>query len=158
MNNTKKIKYDKRYESDGQMLIRISKKFAVLFVVIFMFDTIFELLHNVFDVTLTVLHTILDFFEYSLELLLEHLLNANHQQSDMIIVNFTIVFGIYLFYRFCLVLPRFTNWVKRRIKAAWLRRKRREIHCWHALPFNRKIKVCIVYLTGISCILFLVTL
>jgi len=35
---------DKQCETDTEMLIRISKKFAILFVVILMFDSILDLL------------------------------------------------------------------------------------------------------------------
>ncbi len=152
------MKYDKRNESDQQMLIRISTKFAILFVVIFMFDSLLDLVSGLIDLVIELLHLIIEFFEYSIESLLEHILNANHQQSDVIIVNFVIILGLYGIYRLCLVIPRLFNWSTRRTKAAWLKRKRRETAYWRALSLNRKIKVGTAYLIGISCILFFVTL
>ena len=150
--------YDKQNESDQQMLIRISTKFAILFVIIFMFDSLLDLLSGLIDLVIELLHLVIEFFEYSIELLLEHVLNANHQESEVIIVNFTIVIGLYLIYRLCRVIPRLFNWLFRRTKAAWLRRKRRENAYWHALPLSRKIKIGTTYFIGISFILFLVTL
>ena len=155
---SKKLRYDKRNESDQQMLIRISKKFAILFVVIFMFDSLLDLLSGLIDLIVESLHLVIQFFEYSFELLLEHILNANHQESEVIIVNVTILVLLYLSYRFCLVIPRFFVWIMRRTKAAWLRRKRREAACWRAQSLNRKIKAGTAYLIGVSCILFFVTL
>ena len=150
--------YDKRNESDQQMLIRISTKFAILFVLISMFDSLLDLLSGLIDLVVEVLHLVIEFFEYSIELLLEHVLNANHQESEVIIVNFAIVIGLYGIYRLCRVTPRLFVWLQRRTKAAWLRRKRRESAYWRALPLNRKIKIGTAYFIGISCILFLVAL
>jgi len=156
MSLSKKLKYNKLNESDQQMLIRISTKFAIFFVVIFLFDTILDLLSGLIDHALELLHLIIEFFEYSLVLLLEHILNANHHESDIMIVNFAIILGLYGIYRFCLDIPRLFVWSTRRTKAAWLKRKRREVACWRSLPLKRKVKVCITYLTGASCILFLI--
>ena len=152
------LKYDKLNESDQQMLIRISTKFAILFVIIFMFDSLLDLLSGLIDLVIELLHLVIEFFEYSIELFLEHILNANHQESEVIIVNVAILVLLYLFYRFCLVIPRFFVWIMRRTKAAWLRRKRREAACWRAQTLNRKIKVGTTYFIGISFILFLITL
>lgn len=140
------------------MFIRISTKFAILFVIIFMFDSLLDLVSGLIDLVIELLHLVIEFFEYSIELLLEHILNANHQESEVIIVNVAILVLLYLFYRFCLIIPRFFVWITRRTKAAWLRRKRRETACWRAQTLNRKIKVGTAYLIGISCILFFVTL
>ena len=140
------------------MLIRIGTKFAILFVIIFMFDSLLDLLSGLIDLVIELLHLVIEFFEYSIELLLEHILNANHQESEVIIVNVAILVLLYLFYRLCLVIPRFFVWIMRRTKAAWLRRKRHETACWRAQTLNRKIKVGTTYFIGISCILFLITL
>ncbi len=152
------MKYDKRNESDRQMLTRISIKFAILFFIIFMFDSLLDLLSGLIDLLVELLHLVIEFFEYSIELLLEHILNANHQESEVIIVNVAILLIIYLFYRFCRIIPRFFNWIMRRTKAAWLRHKRREAACWRVQSLNRKIKVCTAYCIGIFCILFFITL
>ena len=152
------MKYDKRNESDRQMLTRISTKFAILFFIIFMFDSLLDLLSGLIDLLVDLLHLVIEFFEYSIELLLEHILNANHQESEVIIVNVAILLIIYLFYRFCRIIPRFFNWIMRRTKAAWLRHKHREVACWQVQSLNRKIKVCTAYCLGIFCILFFITL
>ena len=152
------MKYDKQNESDQQMLIRISTKFAILFVIIFMFDSLLDLLSGIIDLVVELLHLLIEFFEYSFELLLEHILNADHHESEVIIVNFAIILGLYGIYRLCRVIPRLFVWLTRRTKAAWLKRKRREAAYWRALSLNRKIKVGTTYFIGVSCILFLITL
>lgn len=154
----KTVKYENRSESDQKMLIRISKKFAVIYAVILMFDTIFDLFQGIIDIFIDLIHIIIEFFEYSIELLLEHILNADHQQSEIMIVNFAIVVGLYCLYKFCMVLPKLFIWLKRRIKAAWLRRKRRESAYWRSLSLNRKIKIYIIYCIGIFGLLFILTL
>ena len=140
------------------MLIRISTKFAVLFVLIFLFDSLLDLLSGLIDLIIELLHLIIELFEYSFELLLEHVLNADHHESEVIIVNVAIIIGLYGIYRLCHVIPRLFAWLLRRTKAAWLRRKRRENAYWRALSLNRKIKIGTTYFIGISCLLFFVTL
>jgi len=158
MSDSKKLEYDKEHETDGQMVLRISKKFAVLFLIIFFFDSLIDILSGVIDITLEIVHLIINFFEYSFELLLEHILNANHHESEVIIVNLAIVVAIYAIYRLVLLIPRLFTAIKKRMKEAWTLRQKREATCWHHLTMGRKIKVCSVYLVGTSLVLFFVTL
>jgi glucan phosphoethanolaminetransferase (alkaline phosphatase superfamily) len=127
MNITKKEPSEKLSESDGQMLIRISKKFVVLFILILMFDSLLDWLFGFIDIVVELIHIVIEFFEYSLEIFLEHIFNANHHESEIIIVNFVIIIALYGIYRFCFILPQFYIGIKRRIKVAWLRRKQAKI-------------------------------
>ena len=154
----KKEKYDKQHETDGQMLLRVSKKFAIIFSVILFFDVLIDLLSGAIDIALEALHLVINFFEYSFELLLEHILNANHHESEMIIVNGFILFAIYAVYRLIMLLPTLLRGWQRRLKLVWLLRKRRETDCWHHLSMKRKVEVCVVYSVGVFAVLFLFTL
>lgn len=152
------VKYTKQTESDKQMFVRIGIKFVVLFVLIFLFDSLLDLLSGLIDMVLELFHLMIEAVEYSIELLLEHIFQSNHQQSEMIIVNLAIIIFLYAFYRFCLVLPRLYRWLKNKLKSACVKRQHREAECWHALSLNRKIKVLLAYLVGISCLLFFLTI
>jgi hypothetical protein len=153
-----KVKYDKTTETDRQMLLRIGKKFVLLFFLIFMFDTVLDLFSGLIDLIIELLHIGIEAVEYSIELLLEHIFHSNHQQSEMIIVNIAIILALYGFYRFCLVLPRLYKGFKNKIKTVWLSRKQSEVECWCALSLNRQIKVGLTYLVGIFSILFILTI
>ena len=98
-------KYDERYESDQQMLQRIGIKFAFLFFVILMFDTLVDLLLGVINFALHIMHLIIEVIEYSLLMLLEQLFNFDDKLSETIIVNTTIIIALFLAYRLILAVP-----------------------------------------------------
>ena len=148
-------KYDKRNESDRQMLARVGKKFALIFFVVLMFEEIFYLLFEFLEIVFELIHLLIEVIEHWLEHLLEHTLHTNHHQSETIIVNSAIIAGLY---RLFLAAPRLINQFKRNFLAGWLKHIRRESSCWRALPLNRKIKLVAAYAVGAACLLFLLTL
>ncbi len=150
--------YQKCHESDGEMLARISTKFAVLITVILLFDTIIDVIGTIVDFAIGIFHICIELIEYSLEMLIEHVLNANHHQSETIIVNVALLLALYLFYKFAFVTYKAAIRQKRRYQAAWIKRKRREAATWKVLTLVRKVEVVLTYLVGISLILFLITL
>jgi hypothetical protein len=158
MIDTNKVTYEKQNESDQQMLLRIGKKFAVLFILLLMFDLVIDLLSGLIDMLIDLFHLILDAIEYSIELILEYFFNSNHQESDVIIVNFAIILALIGIYRLCLFIPLIYARLKKRIKTSCSNRKQKEIECWQSLSLNRKIKVALTYIVGISAILFMLTL
>ncbi len=140
------------------MVIRISKKFAVLFIIILMFDLLLEMLLETIELIAEFVHLIFEFFEYMLELMLEHIFHASHHESETIIINIAIILTLYGLYRYLHIAPNQFRSLKRRIKLNWLKRIRKESACWHSLSLNRKIKVSLVYLVGITATLFLLTI
>lgn len=100
---------DKNQDSDRQMLIKISRNFAVLFIIIQMYDSLFDWTLGLLDLTLEGFHIIIEAFEYGIEVILEHTLHTNHQQSEIIIVNGTIILGLYFSYKLIRALPRIHN-------------------------------------------------
>ena len=153
-----KTKNSKQNETDAEMLIRISKKFAILFVVILMFDSILDLLAGLIDLMIDLFHLVIEFFEYTLELLLEYIFNAHHHESEVIIANITIVLIIYLSIRFLLKSPSLLIRLQSNIKSSWLKRKHQEECNWKALPLERKVKIGAAYSVGVFGVLFLLTL
>ncbi|MCF7970377.1 MAG: hypothetical protein K9L22_04340 [Methylococcaceae bacterium] len=149
---------DQQNETDTEMLIRISKKFATLFIVILMFDSILDLLTGLIDLLIELLHLVIEFFEYMFEVLLEHIFSAHHHESEIIIANITMALALYLLVRFFLKLPNLFVRLQRNLKAIYLKRKHREICNWRALSLERKIKISLTYSAGLSGFLFLVTL
>jgi len=157
-NDQSVIANNKQCETDTEMLIRISKKFAILFVIILMFDSILDLLAGLIDLMIEVLHLVIEFFEYSFEVLLEHIFNAHHHESEVIIANITIVIFIYLLIQFFLKLPSLLIRLQSNIKSSWLKRKHQEECNWKALSLERKIKIGAAYSVGVFGVLFLLTL
>lgn len=140
------------------MLIRISKKFAVLFIIILMFDLLLEILLEVIELIIEFVHLIFEFFEYMLELLLEHIFHSSHHESETIIINIAIILAFYGLYRYFHIAPHQFRSLQRRIKLNWKKHIRKETASWQSLPLNRKIKVTLVYLAGITATLFLLTI
>ncbi len=154
----KPTKYQKMDESDGQMLIRIAKKFVALFIIIFLFDFLIDVLSTLLDYFIEFVHLVIEFFEYSLESLLEYFLESMPYESEIILVNFVLLITAYLLFRLYFNMPRLYRWLSRWIKAAWLRHKRKKMAYWKSLSLIRKIKIMTTYGVGIVCILFFVTL
>jgi len=152
------IANDKQCETDTEMLIRISKKFAILFVVILMFDSILDLLAGLIDLMIDLFHLVIEFFEYTLELLLEYIFNAHHHESEVIIANITILLVIYLLVQFILKSPSLLIRLQSNMKSSWLKRKHQEECNWKALSLERKIKIGATYSVGVFGVLFLLTL
>jgi len=147
-------KYDINQETDSQMLKRIGKKFALILVFIFMFDTIFDWFIGLLDLMYEGFHIIIEAVEYSIELILEYAFHTDHQHSEMIIVNGAILLAVYLLYRLYKAIPKLLSKLTKSF-SLYLDHK---FSYWQAIPLIRKLKLITTYCIGISCILFTVTL
>jgi len=136
------------------MLKRIGKKFALILVFIFMFDTLFDWFIGLLDLMYEGFHIIIEAIEYSIELLLEYIFHTNHQHSEMIIVNGAIILAIYLIYRLYKATPKLLS----KLSKSLLLRLDRKLSYWQETPLIRKLKLIATYCIGISCVLFTVTL
>jgi hypothetical protein len=148
----------KKIETDTEMLIRISKKFAIIFVFILMFDSILDLLAALLNLMTELLHLVVEFFEYSFEILLEHIFNTHHHESEVILANLTILLLVFLFIRFCLKIPSLLTLLKLTIQSTWLKYRHRQVCHWQSLTLDRKIKTSALYSVGIFSLLFFLTL
>ncbi|NOR81695.1 MAG: hypothetical protein GQ529_12830 [Methyloprofundus sp.] len=146
--------YDKRHESDQQMLQRVARKFGVLFFVILMFDTVLDFLMALIDIVFHLLHLIIEAIEYSLDLILGYIFHTNTHQSETIIVNGFIILTLYLTYRLTLALPNLYIRCERGCMAIGLRYIRREASCWRAMSLTHKIKWLSAHILGTACLLF----
>ena len=147
--------YDKCCESDRQMIQRVGRKFAVLFLVILMFDTLLDWFLGLIDIAIHLLHLIIQAIEYSLLISLEHWFHFDQQQSEMIVVNAAIIIALYLSYRLILATPGLIVHIKQYLRSVWIRYIERESSTWRAVSLNRKIKCISVYSLGTTCLLFL---
>jgi len=136
------------------MLKRIGKKFALILVFIFMFDTLFDWFIGLLDLMYEGFHIIIEAIEYSIELLLEYIFHTNHQHSEMIIVNGAIILAIYLIYRLYKATPKLLS----KLSKSLLLHLDRKLSYWQETPLIRKLKLITTYCIGISCVLFTVTL
>jgi len=148
------IQYDNSLETDKQMLIRIGKKFALIFVLILMSDTLFDWVLGLLDLMLEGFHILIEAVEYFIEVILEHAFHTSHQQSEIIIVNGTVIISIYLIYRLCIASPKLCSMLRDKC----LLHLDHKSSNWQATPLSRKIKLSSTYCLGISCILFFLTL
>ncbi len=144
--------------SDGEMLLKIARNFGVIFVIIFMVDSIIEGFLWLIDVVLELIHIGIDLIEYSVEIFLEHTFHTDHFQSEFIIVNGFLVIALFVLYWLYLGIPRWYVRYKRKLKAAWLRSKRRRSSNWRAMSLICKIKWVSAYSVGVTWLSFLITL
>ena len=151
-------KHDKRYESNGQMLARISLKSMAILVFLFMFDSLLEWLMSFIDMAIELIHLLIEAFEYSCGVMIEHAFHLSKQQSEIVLVNIVIVIALYSLYRLFRAMPRLFRQFKRNLLSVWLKLIRREASYWRALSLKRKINLITCYLINISGILYLMTL
>ena len=149
-------KYDKRFESDQQMLKRIGIKFAVLFFIILMFDTLVDLLLGLIDFALHIVHLIIEAIEYSLLMLLGQLFNFDDKLSETIIVNTAIIIALFLAYRLIFAAPGWAIRVRNYLLATWPQHIKQESFRWRAKSLIHKIKWLGAYGFGTTCLLRLV--
>ncbi|GAB4266402.1 MAG: hypothetical protein Kow0065_17250 [Methylomicrobium sp.] len=140
------------------MLARVAWQFGWLFVVVLFFEEIVETLFEVIDSIFEILHLVIELLEGFVEELLEHLLHTDHHQSETIIVNVVLLAGLYGLYRLLKRLPRFFRRLSRNALASYLKYKRRKIGYWRALSTIQKLKLSAAYLTGLSVLVFWLTL
>ena len=144
--------------SDNEMLLKIARNFGILFFVLFMFDSIVDLLLWAIDTIIELIHLGIEAIEYSVEIFLENTFHTDHFQSELIIVNTAIVIALFILYRLFFAIPRLYIRYKRKLKAAWLRSKRRRASYWRSMSTICKIKWVSAYSFGITCLTFLVTI
>ena len=149
-------KYDKRFESDQQMLKRIGIKFAVLFFIILMFDTLVDLLLGLIDFALHIVHLIIEAIEYSLLMLLGQLFNFDDKLSETIIVNTAIIIALFLAYRLIFAAPKLYIRVTQYTLSAWRRYIAQKSFYWKTSSFGRKIKSLSAYSLGAACLFLII--
>lgn len=138
------------------MLQRIGVKFAFLFFVILMFDTLVGLLLGLIDFALHIVHLMIEAIEYSLLMLLELLFNFDHKLSEAIIVNTAIIIALFLAYRLILAAPKLYIHVIQYTLLAWRRYVVQKTSCWKTASFNRKIKSLCAYSLGTACLFLII--
>jgi len=140
------------------MLLKIARNFGILFLVLFMFDSILDLILWAIDTAMELIHLGIEAIEYSVEIFLENAFHTDHFQSELIIVNAAIVIALFVLYRLFFLIPQLYIRYKRKLKAAWLRSKRRRSSNWRSMSTICKIKWISAYSFGITCLMFLVTI
>ena len=149
--------YDKKNESNRQMLTRISIKFFILFFIVFMFDILLDWFLSCINSLIVLLHLLTELIEYVAEVILEYTLQTSPQQSDIIIVNGTIIIALYALYRLYFVAPKLCARFKHILFSIWLRWIRGQLIYWQPLPLSQKVNLTLFNITGFGSLLFLLT-
>jgi len=143
---------NKKQETDSQMLIRISRKFILVFIFILMFDTLLDVFLGVLDLLFEGIHILIEAIEYSIEVILELTLNTDHQSSEMIIVNSAIIVFLYLLYLLYRSIPKLYS----KLSSSFSRYLDRKTSDWQELSLSHKIKLITLYsICSVCLILFL---
>jgi Na+/proline symporter len=145
-------------KTEGQIIGHIAIQFVLLCFTILMFDLLIDLLVGVGYLLVDLAHTGIDAIEYSIELILEHTVHTDHQQSEVIIVNSVLFIILVVVYKGVFMLPKLCAQGINSGKEKWYRYKQHKAKCWKKMSMTLKIKVMSAYILGISCLLFLLTL
>lgn len=105
----------------------------------------------IIDTFTEIIYILLEFGEYSLELIIEHLFHTNHHQSELILFNTFLVFVLLTIFW---VLIRFSV-ICTHIQAFLKHYKARKIQQWQRLSWIEKAKLSTLYIGAISLFVIL---
>lgn len=146
--------YSKNVQKQDQKIFKcISRNFVLIFIFLQVHDTLLDWMLGFLDHATGGIHTIVEAFEYSFEVILGYALHTNHHQSEIIIVNAAIIFGLCFTYRFIKALPKLYNRLTNNLRQY----NERQSSSWKAMPLIRKIKWITGYCIATYCLFFLVT-
>lgn len=150
--------YDKRDESNRQMIARIGIKFLLLLFLIMMFDSLFDWFLDFSHFIILLIHLLVESIEHWLSLLLEQALQTDRQQSVLIIVSSTIIIVLYGLHRLYISTPKLYTQCKHALAAIWVRWLTSEATYWQFLPLKQKIYLLLFYIFNLTSLIFLITL
>ncbi|OQK15347.1 hypothetical protein AU255_17910 [Methyloprofundus sedimenti] len=145
---------DKRNELTLQMLERVGIKFFVLFLFILMFDPLWSGFLVFIDIIFELFHLVFEFFEYSLEVLVEHAFDANRHHGEIIVVNGVIAILLYGLFRLYRATPRLYIQFKHFFRTIWLSYLERKSAYWRSLSLDQKSLLILSYFIGIFSLAF----
>jgi len=145
---------DKRNELTLQMLERVSIKFFVLFLFILTFDFLWDGFLAFIGIIYELFHLIFEFFEYSLEVIVEHAFDANRHHGEIIVVNTVIIIVLYGLFRLYRATPRLYIQLKHFFGTIWLSYLERKSAYWQSLSLDQKSLLILSYFIGIYGLAF----
>lgn len=120
---------------------------ALIVCVIALYDVLF---HSLFSV----LHITFEWFEFTLELIIEHVFHTNRQQSQIIVFYLLwcfLLFGFYLLWR---ALPEYFNRFKEQLLAKWFQYKTSINGYWRAQSLIQRVKWITSLTLSMYCLIF----
>lgn len=126
-----------------KLLIQI----ALIVCVITLYDV---LLHSLFSVV----HITFEWFELTLELIIEHVLHTNRQQSQIIVFYLLWLFALYGFYLLWRALPGFYYRLKEQLLAKWSQYKTCINGYWKEQSSIQRVKWITTLTLSMSCLIF----
>ncbi len=145
------------HKAEQQLLKTIGIKFAVLFFVILMSDTLVHLFLSLVDFATHIMHLIIEAIEYSLLVILEKLFGFSHKLSEIIIVNTAIMIALFWTYRFIPIIPKRYYRIKQYIRSAWQQYITQKYAYWKQSSFGLKIKALGAYGLGLTCLVLIIS-
>lgn len=126
-----------------------------LALIIFMgYDVIFDMILSLFHVLIVIAHYLFEFFESSLDSIVEHLFHTSRRATQIIV--FYIMIGILSSVIFLLLraVPGWCRRICKRLTDYFNDKKMQAIDFWHEQTLLLKIKLCSEIIAGISAMLF----
>jgi hypothetical protein len=123
-----------------------------------MFDTLLDWFVAGIHSLLGLVHLLTESIEYMVEVILKYTLQTSSQQSDIIIVNGTVVIFMYALYRLYLVAPKLCVQCKQTLFSIWLRWIKGELIYWQTLPLRQNFNLLLINISGFGSLIFLLTI
>lgn len=147
--------YDKKGESNQQMIVRIGIKFLILIFIILTFDLLLDSLLAGIHIILELIHILIKIVEYFIELILKYGLQIDYHHNEVVIVNIMIIGMLYTFYYLYQHILNLYFRMKRNISSFYLKCIRRELAYWKSLTLVRKTNLITCYCVAFTCLLFI---
>ncbi|MGZ8136375.1 MAG: hypothetical protein ACXW1W_04635 [Methylococcaceae bacterium] len=119
-----------------------------------LYDWILHGLLSLIHILLLIVHMAFEWFEYTLEHLIEHVFHTTRKQSQIIVFYLLLFMGLGVAYYFFRKLPGWYRDCEAYFLSMYWRFKSYLVCYWQGLPSTQKIKVLTSCSAGISCLIF----
>jgi|688.fasta_scaffold893239_1 hypothetical protein len=127
---------------------------TLAFIIFMGYDVIFDMILSLFHMLIVIAHYLFEFFESSLDSIVEHLFHTSRRTTQIIV--FYIMIGISSIAAYFIVraLPGWFHRIFKRLIDYFNDKKMQAINSWHKQTLLIKIKFCSEIIAGISAMLF----
>lgn len=126
-----------------------------LALIIFMgYDVIFDMILSLFHVLIVIVHYLFEFFESSLDSIVEHLFHTSRKTTQIIVFYIMIGTSSIAAYFIVRALPGWCRRIYKRLTDYFNDKKMQATDFWYEQTLLLKIKLCSEIIAGISAVLF----
>jgi len=133
--------------------INISKRiitwFVLLFALVSFYDTLFDLLVWLFHTVAVLLHTLFEFTEHALDMLIEHLFHTDPRTTEIIVFYLMLAIVGGIIFRLLHALPRWYSRSFESLVNVWNHEKEKALAYWQNQSSIEKFKSGSIFMASI---------